>query len=122
MPRRTRHYLMGMPYHIAQRGNNKDACFIEPENYQYYLELWQQLSERYGVDVHAYCLMTNHIHVLATPTTKTAISNTMKVIGSRYAQYMNRKYGRTGVLWEGGTAQAWFKQRDIYSVAIGILS
>jgi len=90
-----------MPYHIVQRGNNREACFIEPENYLYYLELWQELSRRYGVAVHAYVLMTNHIHFLATPETETALSNTMKVVGSRYAQYINKKYRRTGTLWEG---------------------
>ena len=101
MPRRPRMYVPGLPYHIIQRGNNREACFIEPENYQYYLELWQQLSSRYGVNVHAYCLMTNHIHFLVTPLQDNAISNTMKVVGSRYAQYINRQYKRTGTLWEG---------------------
>lgn len=101
MPRRARSYIAGLPYHIVQRGNNREACFLEPEDYQYYLELWQQLSRRHGAMVHAYCLMTNHIHFLVTPDTKDAISNTMKVVGSRYAQYMNKKYRRTGTLWEG---------------------
>jgi putative transposase len=101
MPRRARTYLSGLPYHIVQRGNNREACFIEPENYLYYLELWRTLSARYGVAVHAYCLMTNHIHFLLTPASEAAISNTMKVVGSRYAQYINLKYKRTGTLWEG---------------------
>lgn len=101
MPRRARMYLPGLPYHIVQRGNNREACFIEVENYQFYLELWQRLAARYGVAVHAYCLMTNHIHFLVTPVNETAISNTMKVVGSRYAQYINKSYGRTGTLWEG---------------------
>ncbi|MES9899160.1 MAG: transposase [Sedimenticola sp.] len=101
MPRRTRMYIPEPRYYIIQRGNNHEACFIEPENYQFYIELWQELSKRYGVDVHAYCLMTNHIHFLATPSTETALSNTMKVVGSRYAQYINKKYKRTGTLWEG---------------------
>ena len=64
MPRRTRRYIPGLPYHIVQRGNNREACFIEPENYQFYLTLWQQIAKRYGVSVHAYCLMTNHIDFL----------------------------------------------------------
>jgi putative transposase len=93
--------LPGYPYHIVQRGNNREACFIEPENYRLYLELWQQLSERYQVRVHAYCLMTNHIHILATPDNPDSISLTMKTVGSRYAQYINKKYRRTGTLWEG---------------------
>ena len=101
MPRRARNYLVGMPYHVVQRGNNREPCFIEPENYQFYLQLWEELSKRYGVSVHAYCLMTNHIHFLVTPLREDALSNTMKVVGSRYAQYINLKYQRTGTLWEG---------------------
>jgi putative transposase len=94
-------YLSGLPYHVIQRGNNREACFIEPENYQYYLELWKELSPRYGAAVHAYVLMTNHVHFLVTPDTAHSVSNTMKVAGSRYAQYINKKYRRTGTLWEG---------------------
>ena len=101
MPRRTRMYLPGLPYHLTQCGNNREACFIEPDNYQYYLELWQEVARRYGVAVHAYCLMTNHIHFLVTPQSPTAISNTMKVVGSRYARYINLHYKRTGTVWEG---------------------
>lgn len=85
MPRRARMYLTSLPYYIVQRGNNREACFIEPENYQFYLELWKELSVCYGVAVHAYCLMTNHVHFLATPDDEVAISRTMKVVGSRYA-------------------------------------
>ncbi len=101
MPRRARHYISGQPYHIVQRGNNREPCFIEIENYQFYLGLWQELSNKYAVSVHAYCLMTNHIHFLVTPETDDAISLVMKQVGSRYAQYINKKYKRTGTLWEG---------------------
>lgn len=94
-------YLSSLPYHVIQRGNNREVCFIEPEDYRFYLELWKESSARYGVAVHAYCLMTNHVHFLVTPDNETAISNTMKVVGSRYAQYINKKYRRTGTLWEG---------------------
>ena len=101
MPRRARMYVAGLPYHLVQRGNNREACFIEPENYQFYLELWREVSRRYGLVVHAYCLMTNHVHFLVTPMRNDAVSNTMKVVGSRYAQYVNLRYKRTGTLWEG---------------------
>ena len=101
MPRRARQYIPNMPYHLVQQGNNREPYFIEPENYQFYLNPWQEVSARYGVDVHAYCLMTNHIHFLATPLAETSLSNTMKVVGSRYAHYLNLKYSRTGTLWEG---------------------
>ena len=101
MPRRARHYIPHQPYHIVQRGNNRDACFIEPENYQFYLELWQELSAKFELDVHSYCLMTNHIHFFVTPAISDSISIAMKIIGSRYAQYFNKKYKRTATLWEG---------------------
>jgi putative transposase len=94
-------YLPGYPYHIVQRGNNREACFVEIENYQFYLELWKECSQRYGVDVHAYCLMTNHIHFLVTPRYKDSISRVTREVGSRYGYYFNKSYKRTGTLWEG---------------------
>ena len=101
MPRRARHYLAGMPYHIVQRGNNRQICFREPDDYRCYLNLWRKVSAYYGVFVHAYCLMTNHIHFLVTTSRQEGISNTTRVVGSRYAAYVNAKYERTGTLWEG---------------------
>lgn len=101
MPRRPRMYISGMPYHIVQRGNNREPCFFEVEDYQFYMELMRQLLPRYGVHLHAYVLMTNHVHLLMTPDEKESISNLLKVVGSRYAQYINKKYNRTGTLWEG---------------------
>ncbi len=101
MPRRTRLYLPDHPYHIVQRGNNCDACFVEPENYKFYLELWKECSVLYGVKVHTYCLMTNHIHFLVTPEQSDSISRATRVIGSRYAYYFNKLYRRTGTVWEG---------------------
>ncbi|MFO8153454.1 REP-associated tyrosine transposase [Thioalkalivibrio sp.] len=101
MPRRARHYVAGLPYHLVQRGNNRQDCFLDPADYRRYLELWEETSRRYGVAVHAYCLMTNHVHFLATPAEADSLSNTMKVVGSRFAQYVNRRYQRTGTLWEG---------------------
>ena len=101
MPRRAWMYLPGRPCHIVQRGNNRKACFVVPENYRCYLELWKETARRYGVAVHAYCLMTNHIHFLVTPEHADSISRATSVIGSRYAWYFNRSYERTGTVWEG---------------------
>lgn len=101
MPRRKRMYLPGLPYHIVQRGNNREACFVEAENYQFYLELWKECIKRYGVEVHAYCLMTNHVHFLVTPKDEDSISRTMQVVGSRYGYYFNKTYKRSGTVWEG---------------------
>jgi len=101
MPRRARIYLPEHPYHLVQRGNNRDACFFEPENYQYYLELLRDKVPLYGVVLHAYALMTNHIHLLLTPSVNDSISRLMRVVGSRYAYYMNKTYRRSGTVWEG---------------------
>lgn len=101
MPRRKRMYLPGHPYHIVQRGNNREACFVEPENYLFCLEMWKECIKRYGVDVHAYCLMTNHVHFLVIPSREDSISRTMQVVGSRYGYYFNKTYKRSGTVWEG---------------------
>jgi putative transposase len=113
MPRRTRMYIPNLPYHIVQRGNNREACFVESENYQYYLELWKTCAKRYGISVHAYCLMTNHIHFLVTAQTEASISKAMSVIGSRYDYYFNRTNKRSGTLWEGRHKSS-FVQSDRY--------
>ena len=90
MPRRIRTYITGLPYHLVQRGNNREACFVEPDNYQFYLDLWKECAMRYGVSVHAYCLMTNHIHFLVTPSNSKAISRDSIVIkGARVHNLKN---------------------------------
>lgn len=101
MPRRARMYVPNMPYHVVQRGNNREACFFAIEDYQYYLELLAQLLPKYGAQLHSYVLMTNHIHLLITPLEIDSISRLTQVLGSRYAHYINKTYKRTGTLWEG---------------------
>lgn len=94
-------YLPGYTYHLVQRGNNREACFFEPENYLVYLKYMREVLPRYGNQLHAYCLMTNHVHFLITPRNETSISALLKVVCSRYGQYINKKYSRSGTLWEG---------------------
>ena len=101
MPRRPRMYLPGLPYHLVQRGNNRKACFFDAADREYYLNLLYETSTQYEVAIHAYVLMTNHIHLLLTPDQTDSISRMTRVTGSRYAQYVNKKYHRTGSLWEG---------------------
>ena len=102
MPRRPRMYLPEIPAHIVQRGNNRNACFFEQEDYQVYLEVLSKGCRRYAVHCHAYCLMTNHVHLLLTQTSEHyGISQAMQFIGRMYVGYINRKYRRTGTLWEG---------------------
>lgn len=101
MPRRARLSIAGIPWHIIQRGNNRSACFYTDDDYQYYLETLEEQSEKFDCKVHAYVLMTNHVHLLLTPLNNDGASLLMKHLGQRYVQYVNRMYKRTGTLWEG---------------------
>jgi putative transposase len=113
MPRNTRMYLPYIPTHVVQRGNNRSPGFFTEEDYRFYLQCLNDVRQKYGVSVHAYCLMTNHVHLLLTPTTKEGISKVMQSIGRRYVQYINKAYRRTGNLWEG-RHEASLIQEEIY--------
>jgi putative transposase len=101
MSRRSRLKLDGIPIHIIQRGNNRNACFYADEDYQFYLESLDAYCHDEEVKVHAYVLMTNHVHLLVTPTDGNGPSWVMKRLGQRYVQYVNRTYLWHGSLWEG---------------------
>lgn len=101
MPRRARLRSAGLPLHIIQRGNNRTACFFAPEDYGLYLHHLLGLSRKFGCAIHAYVLMTNHVHLLLTPRRMDGPSLLMKHLGQRYVQYVNRTYRRSGTLWEG---------------------
>ena len=89
-----------MPCHIVQRGNNREATFFSEQDYQFYLECLSDAVCKYHVEIHAYVLMTNHVHLLMTPLAKESISLVMQSVGRRYVQYINLEYRRTGTLWE----------------------
>jgi len=101
MPRLPRFNIIGLPQHVTQRGNNRQACFFGPDDFQFYLDCLRDASADAGCDVHAYVLMTNHVHLLATPQQDHAVSRMMQAVGRRYVQRINRRYQRTGTLWEG---------------------
>lgn len=101
MPRGARLSVPGIPWHIIQRGNNRTACFYADTDYRRYLHLLEKHSDEHGCSVHAYVLMTNHVHLLVTPKRKDSASQMMKHLAQRYVQYVNRRYSRTGTLWEG---------------------
>src|SRR5271165_6570053 len=101
MPRHARFMMAEQPVHVIQRGHNRDACFFDPADYRFYLEQLAALSAQTGCAVHAYCLMTNHVHLLLTPATASGCGALMKHLGQRYAQHVNRTYRRSGTLWEG---------------------
>ncbi|MEJ2405983.1 MAG: transposase [Candidatus Thiodiazotropha sp.] len=101
MARKPRVDLGGYTYHITQRGNNREACFFADMDYRFYLECISKSSEKYSVAVHAYVLMTNHVHLLVTTQKNGDLSRFMQHIGRRYVRYVNHSYKRSGTLWEG---------------------
>lgn len=101
MPRRPRINVAGYPQHVVQRGHNREACFFAEEDYQFYLHWLKKGAKKYGCEIHAYVLMTNHVHLLVSPQQPEGISRLMQSLGRRYAQYVNRIYRRSGSVWEG---------------------
>jgi len=93
--------LPGIPWHIIQRGNNRSVCFHGEQDYQFYLHCLKEFADKFGCAVHAYVLMTNHVHLLLTPAREDSARLLMKHLGQRYVQYINRTYQRSGTLWEG---------------------
>lgn len=101
MPRRARLSLPNVPLHIIQRGNNRQPCFYVDSDYRCYLKWLAEASVAAGCAIHAYVLMTNHVHMLVSEQAPKAAGAMMKALGQRYVQFINRKYQRSGTLWEG---------------------
>lgn len=101
MPRRPRLQLAEVPLHIAQRGINREPCFFAEEDYHCYLHWLEDAARDWGCAIHAYVLMTNHVHLLLTPAVNGSPARLMQSLGRRYVQYINRFYRRTDSLWEG---------------------
>ena len=101
MARQPRLLPAGFPVHVVHRGINRAACFGSDTDFLAYLHLLAEHSRAFACAVHAYVLMTNHVHLLLTPDDALAVSRLMKNVAQRYAQYVNRSRPRTGPLWEG---------------------
>lgn len=101
MARLSRVSPNGVTHHIIQRGNNRQACFKDSQDMEAYLGWLEDFSARYSVDVHAWVLLKNHVHILCTPHKEGGISKMMQSIGRMYVRYFNQKYKRSGTLWEG---------------------
>ena len=101
MARLARYFVKGQPQHLIQRGNNREPIFAGDEDYLFYLECLKEAAELHNCVIHAYVLMTNHVHLLASPETEHSLPKTLQSVGRRYVQYFNYSYGRTGTLWEG---------------------
>lgn len=101
MPRKPRIHLPGLPQHVVQRGNNREPCFFCVNDYLCYLKTLDEALEKQDCELHAYVLMTNHVHLLVTPGENFGIARLMQTIGRKYVQYVNRTHHRSGTLWEG---------------------
>lgn len=101
MARLPRFVIKEQPQHITQRGNNRCTIFRSTADYRAYLDWLMDACARFDAHLHAYVLMTNHVHLLLTPLEKNSIGLVMQSVGSRYVPYFNRSSSRTGTLWEG---------------------
>src|SRR5208337_4638176 len=100
MPRTARIVAPGYPHHITQRGTNRTTIFLSDDDRMLFLSALNRWSERKGTRIWAYCLMDNHFHLLLEPMDNDGLAKCLHGVTLRYAQYFNRKYGRTGRLWE----------------------
>ena len=101
MARVQRLFMPGMPLHVVQRGADRQICFFEPADFLWYLQQLQRHSSARGCLLHAYVLMTNHVHLLLSAGNVLAVSRMMKALGQEYAHYINWRHHRTGPLWDG---------------------
>jgi putative transposase len=101
MARLPRYVIPGQPQHIIQRGNNRQVIFAGDADYQFFRDSLVEAAGRFGLAIHAYVWMTNHIHLLATPAYEDSISKTFQSTGRKYVQYFNFTHRRSGTLWEG---------------------
>lgn len=101
MPRVARLIVPDVAVHIVQRGHDRADCFFQEADYRAYLDALQTHAKEFDCRVHAYCLMTNHVHLLLTPAGPTGCSQLMKHVAQRYSKRLNVRHGRTGTLWEG---------------------
>ncbi|MES9857003.1 MAG: transposase [Sedimenticola sp.] len=101
MARLQRICPVGIPQHIIQRGNNRQVCFASEMDFSAYANWLKEAADKHQVDIHAWVLMTNHVHLLATPNRENGISQMMQIVGRQYVRYFNHAYRRTGTLWEG---------------------
>ena len=101
MARLPRLTLADMPHHVIQRGNNRQVIFVDRADHERLLALLADAATRFGVALHAYVLMDNHFHLLATPSTTTGLPQFMQSVGRSYVRYFNDRHGRSGTLWEG---------------------
>ena len=93
--------MPGIPHHVTQRGNRRQDVFFSVDDRKQYLEWLLKYSNKYGFEIIAYCLMTNHVHFVGIPGKRDSISRILNVVNMRHSQYVNREHGWNGHLWQG---------------------
>ena len=117
MPRIGRVVLPNYPHHVVQRGHNRQVVFANAGDFEYYLSDLRELKDAFGVRVYAYCLMTNHVHLLLAPgETASSLGQMMKALAARMTRYRNKLEGRSGTLWESRYKSS-LVQSDTYLLA-----
>lgn len=101
MPRAPRLVLPGIPLHITQRGVNRAAIFLDDQDRQHFLGVLRTALANHGIALHAYVLMNNHVHLLATPPDAASLGRAMRLSGQHYVKYFNHRHDRIGTLWQG---------------------
>src|SRR3990167_1355401 len=116
MPRRPRFDLPGVPQHVIQRGVDRQPAFFCDDDCRFYLDCLGEYARKRDIALHAYCLMTNHVHLLLSAPSAGALGGLMQDMGRRYVQYVNRSYRRSGGLWQG-RYKASYVQSERYLLA-----
>lgn len=109
--------MPGVPVHVVQRGHSREPVFFEAQDYATYVHWLREAAVKYAVAIHAFVLMTNHVHLLVTPSEAASVSRFMQFIGRRYVPYINHKYGKSGSVWEG-RYKASLVQEDRYFLTV----
>ena len=101
MPRLPRYFAPNVPLHIIQRGNDHQVIFADETDYVFFRDCLREAALERGLAIHAYVFMTNHFHVLATPSEASTVGKTLQSVGRRYVQHFNYRHHRSGTRWEG---------------------
>src|SRR5437762_13869192 len=115
MPRLPRTVVPDLPHHVTQRGNRRERVFFTRRDRRAYLAWLRQYAERWHVDLLAYCLMANHIHLVAVPSAADGLQRMLKPLHSRYAQRINRLRGWKGHVWQGRFFSSALDERHMWA-------
>ena len=115
MSRVSRFVLTDVPYHITQRGNFQQVVFLEDEDWRFYLDRLSQYSCKWKLDILAYCLMNNHVHLVVIPREKSSLAKSLGTLNMCYSQYFNKKHDRQGHLWQARFYSAIMDDGHLYA-------